>query len=349
MPQNEKSRDIKFDGLRVIGLLAIILAHVDPPALLFQLRNFDVPLMVLVSGAVYGLSSTQKKYFSYIWGRVNRLLVPTWVFLCLFFLIQSGLGRTFSIHEVLSSFALINGIGYVWIIRVFILVALIAPFFVLLYKKMQNKNIYLLSVLAIFIFYNLLHRLYTIIPFLHTNAAIDFIFQNIIFYLLPFGCIAGLGLYLLHASKKSLVTLLLIFSSVFGILAYKYGVHGFIPTQAYKYPPGIYYIAYALAASLGLYLISFTKFFQAIFSIPLMRFIAASSLWIYLWQILFLFQWGSWDKYIPPQLSNFLCEYLLILFFSILVTYLQKFIIRVVVLRMQNGFVKTALTVSFLK
>jgi fucose 4-O-acetylase-like acetyltransferase len=56
-----KTRDNKFDVLRIIGLLCIILAHTNPSGILFQLRNFDVPLMVMVSGAVFGYSASNNK------------------------------------------------------------------------------------------------------------------------------------------------------------------------------------------------------------------------------------------------------------------------------------------------
>ncbi len=46
-------RDTRIDFLRFVGLIMIIFAHVNPPAVLFQLRNFDVPLMVLISGVSF--------------------------------------------------------------------------------------------------------------------------------------------------------------------------------------------------------------------------------------------------------------------------------------------------------
>lgn len=39
-----------IDFLKLVGLFCIILAHVGPPAVVMQLRNFDVPLMVILSG-----------------------------------------------------------------------------------------------------------------------------------------------------------------------------------------------------------------------------------------------------------------------------------------------------------
>jgi len=340
-----KKRDVKFDGLRVIGLLAIILAHVNPPALLFQLRNFDVPLMVLVSGAVYGLSSSKKKYVSYIWGRVLRLLTPTWVFLIIFFLINFIIGHHFSRQDMLSSFLLLNGIGYVWIIRVFILVAVIAPFFVYLYQKIQNKLWYLCVVGFICICYVGLYQIYRQFP-VHANALVDFIFQNIIFYMLPFGCVAGLGIYMLRASKKSLIRLFVLFATFFIFLSY---THQFVPTQNDKYPPGMYYLSYALGISLLLYLLSFTTVFQKVFGSRLMQFISASSLWIYLWQIFFLYQWGYLKSFMPQWFDTFFVEYVVIVVISTLVVYGQKRLIKGVVEKVQNKTIQNVLSTSFLK
>ncbi len=49
-------RDEKVDLLRFVGLAMVVMAHVGAPTLLFQFRNFDVPLMVLLSGISFGLA-----------------------------------------------------------------------------------------------------------------------------------------------------------------------------------------------------------------------------------------------------------------------------------------------------
>ena len=77
-------RDRRVDILRFIGLAMIILAHVSPPPFLFQLRNFDVPLMVLLSAISYGLSyKPTETYPMYFWKRIKRLVFPVWLFLTL--------------------------------------------------------------------------------------------------------------------------------------------------------------------------------------------------------------------------------------------------------------------------
>ena len=46
-------RDYSIDILRFIELSGIILVHIEPAAFWCQLRSFDVPQMVLLSGVSY--------------------------------------------------------------------------------------------------------------------------------------------------------------------------------------------------------------------------------------------------------------------------------------------------------
>lgn len=48
-----KNRDEGIDVLRTIGVLSIILAHVNPPSNILNVRSFDVVLLVFVSGMSY--------------------------------------------------------------------------------------------------------------------------------------------------------------------------------------------------------------------------------------------------------------------------------------------------------
>lgn len=80
-------RDVTIDILRVCGLLLIMLAHVNPPNLIFQIRTFDVPMMVFVSGVSYFLSKkADVSYFSYAFSRFKRLVLPVWIFFVFFLL-----------------------------------------------------------------------------------------------------------------------------------------------------------------------------------------------------------------------------------------------------------------------
>lgn len=74
-----KKRNYVLDVLKVIALLGIILAHVNPGGLVFQLRNFDVPLMIIISVclSLKTINRENFKYGKYIYSRVRRLIIPT--------------------------------------------------------------------------------------------------------------------------------------------------------------------------------------------------------------------------------------------------------------------------------
>ena len=59
------NRDISIDLLRFVGLSCIIFAHIDAPFVLNQLRCFDVPLMLFVSGLTCSGRSIPD-YFGYM-------------------------------------------------------------------------------------------------------------------------------------------------------------------------------------------------------------------------------------------------------------------------------------------
>ena len=80
-------RDTTIDIMRVIGIMLIILAHVSPPEFLFQLRTFDVPMMIFISGMSYYVASKKDvKIVPYVKSRFRRLVVPAWIFITLFYI-----------------------------------------------------------------------------------------------------------------------------------------------------------------------------------------------------------------------------------------------------------------------
>lgn len=117
-----KSRNQSIDLLRFVGLSLIILAHVQPPELLFQLRVFDVPLMLFVSGLAF---SGRKPDFSarFFAKRAERLVIPVYIFLTVYFIgvfIARIAGIDFGVrsHHIIGSYLLMDGIGFVWIIMI---------------------------------------------------------------------------------------------------------------------------------------------------------------------------------------------------------------------------------------
>ncbi|HID69714.1 MAG TPA: acyltransferase, partial [Desulfobacterales bacterium] len=125
-------RNTNLDFLRFIAISCIILAHMGIPTIIFQARNFDVPLMVLLSGISFSLYSSKSysSYPSYLYSRFIRLIIPTWIFLVFYnSMIWAGNNDIPSTYNLCLQFSLIGGsdIG-IWIIRIFFSMAIIAPF-----------------------------------------------------------------------------------------------------------------------------------------------------------------------------------------------------------------------------
>ena len=142
-----KKRDPSIDLMRFIGLTMIILAHIGlsrSSSLLFQLRSFDVPLMVFTSGLAFSGRSTGP-YFSFISKRTLRLVLPVYIFVSLYILLNPilsgwGLVEEYTGKVIRGTYMLrLNpSIGYVWIIRVFLIVMLATPLLTGIDKRIRN-------------------------------------------------------------------------------------------------------------------------------------------------------------------------------------------------------------------
>ena len=133
-------RNMTIDVMRVMGLLLIILAHVNPPGILFQFRTFDVPMMIFVSGVSFYLSKASNVSFAtYSLSRFQRLVFPVWAFLIMFFFIlyvfkPLKFMDLLTVNNITSTF-LLDGFGYVWIIKVIFNNFYFISILCLLYKK----------------------------------------------------------------------------------------------------------------------------------------------------------------------------------------------------------------------
>lgn len=144
-------RDKSIDILRFIGLSCIIMVHCNSPFVISQLRCFDVPLMLFVSGLACS-GKAIPNYLDYVTKRAKRLLIPTWSFLTVF--LMGMLGAQYIFHKplfslscIFESYAMTGGIGYVWIMRVFLLVAIITPLIMWLEKHVEKDKRLIVSLL----------------------------------------------------------------------------------------------------------------------------------------------------------------------------------------------------------
>ena len=159
----ENKRDITIDILKTIGILMIILAHTNPPDIIVQFRSFDVPLLIIISGLLGAQSYSKKKSgFKYFIKRITRLALPVWIFLTIFIVISFvskiiGLDICIlNLKTIMRSYLLLDGIGYVWIVRVYILCAIMLPLLIKI-KKEQKISISAVLILGIYVIYEILY------------------------------------------------------------------------------------------------------------------------------------------------------------------------------------------------
>jgi fucose 4-O-acetylase-like acetyltransferase len=283
-------RDERIDFLRFLGLICIILAHAEPCKVIFQMRNFDVPLMVMVAGLSFRVSFKDETYLCYLWGRVKRLVLPVWLFLSIYFLAIKFAGYPIampSTQKIVFSYLLLNGVGYVWIIRVFLLVAIVSPF-IYSYSRNQPSNLrYLATVALVYISYVLILLVFQ--PVMTSGSAIGFIAENTAFYILPYSAVFAIGLRMPELSRKQLATMCFLFFIVFAtwIVVHWVNYGKFLPTQAFKYPPQSYYLSYAMLISVMVWSFSgeIIEFLKKLNFSPIIFFFGQNSIWIYLWHI----------------------------------------------------------------
>tara|TARA_R110000744_G_scaffold375905_1_gene489747 strand:+ start:2810 stop:3748 length:939 start_codon:yes stop_codon:yes gene_type:complete len=288
-----------------------------------QIRNFDVPMMVFISGISFNLSFRGKlNYPNYIWKRVKRLVFPVWIFLTFLFSVALFLfPEEITVEKIISSYLFLSGIGYVWIIRVFLLVALAAPFLLYINGKFKSNKKFLIFLLISFVIYDISQTI--IHNFNNESFALE-LFDAIVFYLIPYSLIYLLGIRAMNLTKPEFLKII-IFSGItfLGIGLYLYIEKGiFIYTHDYKYPISSYYVSYALMAALPFWLFGDLIWKQIPIKIkPFILFVSQNSIWIYLWHIPFI-------RITEKIHFNLIVEYLGVICLATLITYVQTIIVE---------------------
>lgn len=162
-------RNNKIDILRFLGIILIILAHCDAPLEINNFRCFDVILLVFISAYMYDENKCVNKntYILYLKNKAKRLLKPTYFFIISFSLVLfigyrlMGREELFGVKQMFNSLLLCeDSVGYVWIMKVYFINALLAPLFVYLQKKTKNSIYFFLQLIIQFVFYELIIYVY---------------------------------------------------------------------------------------------------------------------------------------------------------------------------------------------
>ena len=276
------ARDGRIDFLRALGLLLIMLAHVDPPEWLFELRGFDVVLMVLLNALSFRASGGARgSWGGYVARRFRRLIVPTWCFLIpvLLWLTVMGIwfpGARLSLTDYLSSFSLTAGIGYVWIIRVYFQMALISPLLLAALRRWGLRRYLAVLALAAPVY-----ELYCIIAPAGENLP-GYLSHYVVQDTVGYGLVCALGIALPEMARRQRLGAAAYAGAGFLLLG---AARGFPPVQDAKYPPGCYYLAYGVLVSLLLWELLSLPQARPLREGRLWGWLSRNSFWLYFWHI----------------------------------------------------------------
>lgn len=315
-------REPSIDILRFIGLSLLILAHVDSPFIIHQIRMFDVPMMVFISGLSYGgkdIDDIGKFYLN----RIKRLLIPVWTFIPIYLAPLAILQATGVLRAGLTwsgffgSFVFYGeAMGYIWIYKVFLIVMLFAPLLIRINNRTKSNSLYFLYVLSIIALQQLL------CVWCKSDPSIPFkgLMETYGLYILGYLPLFMLGLRVRSSEIKIerlflfLVGAVTVFSAVF----YYYSEGLPYQLTTFKYPPQAYYIIYGCFMSILLwyYKAPITKVLDNKFVL----YVGQNSDWIYLWHAFFVF-------YVTYVVKQWYFQYFIIYALAIVFCVIQKKIV----------------------
>lgn len=314
-------RDPAIDILRFIGLSLIIIAHVNAPETIIQIRMFDVPLMVFISGLSFGNKEIDK-IGRFYWVRIKRLIIPVWTFIPIYFIPLAILQKTGMFYygggltwsQFFLSFVFYKGgMGYIWIFKVFILVMLATPLLIKINKVIKNDYLYFAIVITMIAIQQVICFIWETNPIVASNG-----FMEVYgLYLLGYLPLFMLGLRVRNCPIRSENRLLFLVGIVMIIAFLVLFTKGKLPIQLspYKYPPQVYYILYGCFMSLLLW--RFRRPLVKLLDNKWIRFIGQNSDWIYLWHSLFVL-------YICAFVKFWVLQFVIIYALALAVCLLQK-------------------------
>jgi fucose 4-O-acetylase-like acetyltransferase len=313
-------RDNYIDFLRGVGLLLLVVAHTWAPEPIRIIRTFDVPLMVFISAMCY---KSGGRFWEYLKKRIIRIYNPVFIFLTLFFfadLLKAWIcGHfSFSISQVVGSYLLLNepSIGFVWIMRVFILIALIIPILYPLVRKIS-----LVGTLFIIGSLILIQQMIVWLTNGITSYYISIIVNETIPYLIGYApfVILGIKSNQLTLHQNSLIMVL----SGCACVVFYVITNDYDP-QLYKYPPHSLYILYGIfGCSFMLWL---RPYVINIVDFKVWQYLSKNSMWLYLWHIVLIYLISP--SYMRPE--NWGVRYLVVLGGALTLNFAYERLLRII-------------------
>jgi hypothetical protein len=211
---------------------------------------------------------------------------------------------------------LIDGIGYIWIMRVFFVIALFNPFLMKISNKIKNNFLYLCLIVFLFLCYQFFIELGCLF-----KGTMQRLYSDLFLCSIGYTIISAIGIRLPDFKQKEILITTIICFIIF-ILFMNYYKFSF--TQKFKYPPQFYYIAYGLFMSFLLYwlfgFISIKKFFERKF----VFFLSKTSIWLYFYHIIFIYVFKLYLSNINIVENYFFIRFSVIFFPALLITWFHE-------------------------
>lgn len=289
LPPMPADRNTTIDVLRTVALCAIVMAHSGVRGWLFQLRNFDVVCMAMVSAMSYRLSRAAHPGGTglgrYLLGRCKRLVLPTYSFLCMYFALVAISRWLFpavaaalpppDAGRLLDAF--LFGEGMTWIVRVYLLLAVAYPLIAWMDRHIPRHTVWLsLAALGIPLQCALLRFAPTGSGFLSA-----WLYQDGLLYFTGYGAVALVGYR--HTTLPRGVRLGMAATLFAGLLLFALWSGGIPPLQEFKYPPHPCYLGYGMLATLVLYELVDCPSMARIRAWNGFRWMSRNSLWVFFW------------------------------------------------------------------
>lgn len=188
---------------------------------------------------------------------------------------------------IVGSFLLLNGpsIGYVWIMRVFLLMAIIMPLLERATRRLSFP-LFLLLITAIIALQSPLVMTIESIP----NKLISFGLDEVVAYAFGYSALAIAGLRLSRLSRRDLAALIILSAAAIIIVV---GLNGWtFDPQSFKYPPRGLYLLYGLGAST--LLVALRPVLARAVDCRAFSYLSRHSMWIYLWHIIPVYALTPW-------------------------------------------------------
>lgn len=314
MTASAQQRDSYVDFLRALGLILLIGVHVAAPEWYVKMRSFDVPLMVVVSAMCYRPLSGG--YLSYAWKRFKRIYAPVALFLTIFSGVYLLGIQCVAISDIIGSFLLLDwpSIGYVWVMRVFLIMALIIPMLHMVLTKLPYW-IFIIFVAAIIALQQILVPIIEVIP----NRYVSYALYETILFAVGYSALAAVGLRLAKLNGRQLKILATFAGTAIAVYVI---VEGSFNPQQSKYPPHSLYLIYGIFASTILMLAK--PFLTSAVRCGFVEYLSRNSMWIYLWHIIPVYALERW----MDSDGMWLARYLIVVVLAIVLTRLYFFLIR---------------------